>query len=125
MPREMINLVTFDQPSRADTLHHPHSATKRSLPGWQNRPPIFIPSTRCSLEILRVDGVPVDATTSYNLSKLRIFAVAAATSRAAVKKVHEFCHEFFVSHTANLVVAGGISALNMAALHGNLEVSSV
>jgi len=121
MPRELINLVTFDQPSRADTLHNPHSGNKRSLPGWQNRPPIFIPSTRCSLEILHVDGVPADAATSYNLSKLRIFAVAAATSRAAVKKVHEFCHEFFVSHTANLVVAGGISALNMAALHGNLE----
>lgn len=127
-PREMIQLVTFDQPSRAAAdahhhHHHPHhSATKRSLPGWQGRPPIFIPSARCSLEILRVEGVSADAATSYNLSKLRIYAVAAANSRAAVKKVHEFCHEFFVSHTANLVVAGGISALNMAALHGNLEV---
>ena len=96
---------------------------RRSLPGWQGRGPIFIPSTRCSLEILHVDGAPAtDASTAYNLSKLRLFGVAAASGRAALKKVHEFCHEFFVTHTANLVVAGGISALNLAALHGNLEV---
>lgn len=109
-----------------------------SLPGWQGRPPIFIPSMRCSIEIIR-SSVVAEATngadphtvaasagggasTAYNLSRLRIFAVAAPSARAAVKKLHEFCEHYFVSHTANLTVAGGISALNLAALHGNLEV---
>lgn len=95
---------------------------KVSLPGWQGRPPIFIPSTRCSLEI--AGGVPLasGAAAAYNLSKLRIFAVSAASARAAVRKLHEFCNSFFVTQTANLVVTGGIPALNLAALHGNLEV---
>lgn len=105
-----------------------------SLPGWQGRPPIFIPSTRCSIEVLRhhepavtasgkaAASTGADASTAYNLSKLRLFAVAAPSARAAVKKLHEFCNGYFVSHTANLTVAGGISALNLAALHGNLEV---
>lgn len=111
-----------------------------SLPGWQGRPPIFIPSARCSIEIIRSSGTAAGesangadphtvakstgggASTAYNLSRLRIFAVAAPSARAAVKKLHEFCEHFFVSHTANLTVAGGISALNLAALHGNLEV---
>jgi len=119
-----FNSVMWSQLSRADTNPLRNGSSRRSLPGWQGRPPIFIPSTRCSLEILHVEGAPAaDASTAYNLSKLRIFAVAAQNSRSAVKKLHEFCGEYFVSHTANLVVAGGISALNLAALHGNLEVS--
>lgn len=119
-----FNSVMWSQLSRADTNPLRSGSSRRSLPGWQGRPPIFIPSTRCSLEILQVEGAPAaDASTAYNLSKLRIFAVAAQNSRSAVKKLQEFCGEYFVSHTANLVVAGGISALNLAALHGNLEVS--
>jgi hypothetical protein len=51
-----------------------------------------------------------------------VFAVAGPSLKAAVRKVHEFCDAFFVADTANLVVTGGISALNLAALHGNLEV---
>lgn len=102
-------------------VHSAASGRKVSLPGWQGRPPLFIPSTRCSLEI--VGGVASGAAAvAYNLSKLRIFAVSAASVRAAVRKLHEFCSTFFVAHTANLVVTGGIPALNLAALHGNLEV---
>ncbi|KAJ1397447.1 ankyrin repeat-containing domain protein, partial [Ochromonadaceae sp. CCMP2298] len=58
---------------------------------------------------------------AFNLSRLRIFAVPGANARAAVKKLHEFCDVFFVEHSSNLLVAGGISALNLAALHGNLQ----
>jgi hypothetical protein len=100
------------------------SKGERSLPGWQGRPPIFVPSSRCSIEVVSV--TPADpsgaASTEYHLSHLRVFAVAGASLKAAMRKVHDFCDSFFIADTANLVVTGGISALNLAALHGNLEV---
>ena len=127
------------------------SGSIRSLPGWSGRPPIFIPSSRCSIQIIEIISTNTttnttnsssstdntttptstntttgtiysDAITSYYLSKLRIFAVPAISPRAAIKKLHEFCSSYFVQHTSNLVVNGKISALNLASLHGNLEV---
>jgi hypothetical protein len=99
-----------------------HGGRRRaSLPGWEGRPPLFVPSQRCSLEIVSAAS-GAGAAVAYNLSRLRVFAVVAASPRAAIRKLHEFCSSFFVTHTANLVVTGGISALNLAALHGNLEV---
>jgi hypothetical protein len=124
-------------------------ARKQSLPGWGGRPPIFIPSSRCSLEIRIASSSTSSSSSSssssspsngtvfqsgsgsasnahssvlFNLSHLRLFAVAAPSPRIAVRKLHEFCSTFFVKHTANLIIPGGISALNIAALHGNLEV---
>eukprot|EP00600_Ochromonadales_sp_CCMP1393_P003121 CAMPEP_0174979158 /NCGR_PEP_ID=MMETSP0004_2-20121128/14617_1 /TAXON_ID=420556 /ORGANISM="Ochromonas sp., Strain CCMP1393" /LENGTH=600 /DNA_ID=CAMNT_0016230637 /DNA_START=202 /DNA_END=2004 /DNA_ORIENTATION=- len=178
---------------------------ERWLPGWQNRAPIFIPSTRCSIEILATTSASqasaanvsehnngeggeddeegdsarqnaavgggggggggdvrvgssqrsagttasnrthksnhtknkhknnnnkkevaahtaqVPASVAYNLSHLRLFAVPAPSARAAVRKLHEFCDNFFLAHTSNLQVDGRISALNLAALHGNLQ----
>lgn len=39
-----------------------------------------------------------------------------------IKKLNEFTDRHFQTVTANLLVPGGVSALNIAALHGNLEV---
>lgn len=137
-------------PNENETDDHHHNSSNssdiRSLPGWSGRPPIFIPSSRCSIQIIEIiptntttnsssstdntttptstntTTVYSDAITSYYLSKLRIFAVPAISPRAAIKKLHEFCSSYFIQHTSNLVVNGKISALNLASLHGNLEV---
>lgn len=142
--------------NETDDHHNNNSSSIRSLPGWSGRPPIFIPSSRCSIQIIEIiptnttnttnsssstdnttsntttptgtntttatGTIYSDAITSYYLSKLRIFAVPAISPRAAIKKLHEFCSSYFIQHTSNLVVNGKISALNLASLHGNLEV---
>src|SRR4051794_20087335 len=46
-------------------------------------------------------------------------------NRQGMKRINDFCDTFFQNVTANLLVPGGVSALNIAALHGNLDVSSL
>ena len=52
----------------------------------------------------------------------RLYAITSVNARQGVKKLHEFCDTYFQHITANLCIPGGVSALNIAALHGNLEV---
>lgn len=94
-----------------------------SLPGWEHRPPIFIPNSKCSIEILKDEMFDKRASTAFNVSRLRIMAVCCNHPRNGVWKVHEFYVNYFKTFTANLSIAGGMSALNLAALHGNFEVS--
>lgn len=102
-----------------------------SLPGWQGRPPIFVPVAKCSIKVLvepdsdaQGREVPVDATTAYKLADVSFFVWPSANGRSGVKKLKDFCEVQFVRHVSNSILPGGLSALSMAALHGNLEVLS-
>lgn len=96
---------------------------KISLPGWGFRPPIFILATVCTVELLlQDDAAALDPALMFELSKLRLYAITSLTLRSGIKKFSDFCDVHFQTATANLLIPGGVSALNIAALHGNLEV---
>jgi len=92
-----------------------------SLPGWQGRPPIFIPVAKCSVKILIEREDELDSTTKYKLSNVSFFVWPGANARSSIKKLNEFCGDHFLKQVSNAVLPGGISALSEASLHGNLE----
>ena len=77
---------------------------------------------RCSVEIIKDDNSK-NPLTAYNLSQLRIIAINASNIKAAIRKLNEMCTQFFIVYTTNVTVPGRIPALNIAALHGNIEVN--
>lgn len=94
-----------------------------SLPGWGIRPPILINATKCSIEIVLEDSSSqLDPALMFELSKLRLYAITCLSMKSGLKKFSDFCDSHFQSASANLLIPGGVSALNIAALHGNLEV---
>jgi len=76
---------------------------------------------RCSVEIIKDDNSK-NPLTAFNLSKLRIIAINANNTKAAIRKLNEMRTQFFIAYTTNVTVPGKIPALNIAALHGNIEV---
>jgi len=93
-----------------------------SLPGWQGRPPIFIPVAKCTIKILIERDDLLDSTTKHKLSNVTFFIWPGASPRSSIKKLNDFCSDYFIKQVSNVVLPGGISALSEAALHGNLEV---
>ena len=50
--------------------------------------------------------------------------VVGVNPKVAIKKILDFCNEYFVTDTANTVVSGRVSAVNYACLHGNFDILS-
>lgn len=92
---------------------------KCNLPGWNGKVPIFIPASKCTLQVINTGDT--NSTLEYNLSRIRIFALICSHTKNGVKKLQEFTDEYFTNFTANLAIHGGMSALNLGCLHGNME----
>lgn len=96
-----------------------------SLPGWQGRSPIFLPVNKCIIRIVVEPSInnetPIDAKTLYQLSNFKIFATICNNTKHGIKLLFDYSNEFFKTQAANSTIPGGFSALNFAALHGNLE----
>ena len=94
--------------------------------GWQGRSPIFLPVNKCMIRIVVEPSInnenPIDAKTLYQLSNFKIFATVCNNTKHGIKLLFEYSNEFFKTQAANSTIPGGFSALNFAALHGNLEV---
>lgn len=94
---------------------------KSSLPGWNGRPPIYIPAPICQLQILDTGDYAQAASLAYNLSHLKLFAVSCPNPKAGLKRLQEFLDQQLLIEMASFTVTGGISALHLSALHGNEE----
>lgn len=107
-------------------MHSSHgSSLSCSLPGWQGRPPIFVPVAKCTLKIIIEDESELDECTKYKLSTVAFFVWPSANARTGLKKLGEFCDSYFLKFATNAPLQGGLNALSTAALHGNLEVSTI
>lgn len=95
---------------------------KISLPGWQNRPPIFIPASKCQIQIIKLDEFAKVASVANNITRLKLYVLTSSGMRNGIKKVHDFLRPSILQDIANLKVPGGLSALNFASLQGNLMV---
>ena len=96
-----------------------------SLPGWQGRSPIFIPAVKCQIRVVvdaSPNAPPIEAKTLYHLTNFKIFTAVCNNTKHGIKLLSDHSIEFFKTQAANTLIPGGFSALNMAALHGNLEV---
>ena len=93
-----------------------------SLPGWNGRPPIFVPVAKCTIKIIIENEAGVDETTKYKLSNVTFFVWPSANVKAGMKKLNDFCETHFMKVVINAPLQGGLTALSTAALHGNLEV---
>lgn len=92
------------------------------LPGWQGENPLFIPAVKCKIELTRLDRYSKNAPLVNNVTRLRFYCAFATGLKAGLRRVNEFLEKFSLQDAANLVVPGGMSCLNYACLHGNLEV---
>lgn len=98
-----------------------------SLPGWQGRLPIMVPSSKCVIRIMTEKATTATLSSTQPERRIfcfRAFAVPCSSTKNALKKLTTFCEEHFTASTANLVVPGKITALNVASLHGNMEVAN-
>ncbi len=98
--------------------HHSHN----SIPGWNTRPPIFIPAPKCVLQIVDLASYSQNAPLTNNLTRLRLYAISCAGARAGIRRVTETLDAFMVQQTANITLPNGRSSLNHACLYGNIEV---
>lgn len=94
---------------------------KSSLPGWNGRPPIYIPAPICQLQVLDTWDYAQAASLAYNLSHLKLFAISCPNPKAGMKRLQEFLDQQLLIEMASFTVTGGISALHLSALHGNEE----
>lgn len=94
---------------------------KVSLPGWQGRPPLFFPVPIVSLSIVRQEDYAQAASLAYNLSRLRLFAISCPNPKAGLRRLQEFLDQQLLIEMANITVFGGLSAMHLACLHGNLQ----
>lgn len=95
---------------------------KCSLPGWQSRSALFIPATKCRLQIMHLNGLSKKAAIANNLSRLRLYGICCPNPKAGIKKLLEFLEYQVLQEAVNMHLPGGLSALNIAAVHGNFEV---
>eukprot|EP01036_Dinobryon_divergens_P023080 gene23080-31397_t len=108
--------------TQENSVHSSHgSSLSCSLPGWQGRPPIFVPVAKCTLKIIIEDESELDECTKYKLSTVAFFVWPSANARTGLKKLGEFCDSYFLKFATNAPLQGGLNALSTAALHGNLE----
>lgn len=98
-----------------------NGGTKCSLPGWQGRVPLYIPAPACKIAVLGLEDYGQAASLAYNLSRLRLFAISCANPKAGLKRLQDFLDQQLLVEMANITVTGGLSAMHLAALHGNLE----
>jgi hypothetical protein len=92
-----------------------------SLPGWGMKLPIFIPATKCHLEILDMEQYVKKASLVNNLTRLKFYAAFATGIKQGMKRIHEFLDKYLLQEAANSLLPGGTSALNYVCLHGNYE----
>jgi ankyrin repeat protein len=62
---------------------------------------------------------------AYNLSRLRLFALSCPNPKAGFKKVQEFLDQQLLVEIVNVMIPGGLTAIHIAALHGNLQAIQV
>lgn len=99
-----------------------HSEESRSsLPGWAGRAPWYVPAPICKLSIVGLEDYAQAASLAYNLSKLKLFAISCANPKAGLKRLQEFLDQQLLIEMANITVTGGMTAMHLAALHGNLD----
>jgi hypothetical protein len=97
---------------------------KCSLPGWHGRSALFIPATKCRLQVVNLMGLSKKAAVANNLSRLRMYGICCPNPKVGIKKVLEFLEYHVLQDAANITLPGGLTALNIAAFHGNFEVRS-
>lgn len=103
------------------TTPNDQAVVKVALPGWQTKFPVFIPAVKCRVQVMGLDHYSNQAPLVSNLTRLRFYAVFATGLKSGMRKVHEFMDRYIIQETANMNMPGGLSALNYASLHGNLE----
>lgn len=136
---EMVNASPSSEPE-IDTLSPFVTSPRRSLPGWQGRAPLWVPSSECRFELLPLiensflDMESDDHTTDESdildmndeVGKKPILvsccAISVSSRKAAYKIVESIQHDIFRERVTSMSVLGGIPPLHIAAFHNNLEV---
>jgi len=111
----------------------------RSFPGWNGRPPIWVPCSDCNIgiearkpprSIMRRLSVgeafrAVDVGKDFELPKAPVncnmLVFSAASPKAAILLLRSIVEKIQKSTVEHLTVGGGIPAINIAALHGNVD----
>ena len=112
----------------------------RSFPGWNGRPPIWVPSPQCRVQVdtLKMSGrikrrmssigesfKPKDVGFGFALPKPPVSAnflvFSAASPKAAILYMRSIMEQLWRGTVEHLTVGGGVPAINVASLHGNVD----
>lgn len=99
--------------------------TKVSLPGWHTKFPIFVPAVKCRLELIGMEKFVKHASLVNNLTRLKFHASFSTGLKSGMRRIHEFLDRYILQEASNIILPGGLSALNYACLHGNYEVNKI
>lgn len=135
------NAFNIDLTTLVDATYEESTAVKgkiRSFPGWNGRPPIWIPVPYGSLQLkviqkprrimtrrfsIGMSHVPDKVGKEFKLPKEAISAnfliFSASTPKNAILMLRSFMEKIERNTVESLTVGGGIPAINIACLHGN------
>ena len=135
------NAFNLDLTTLVDANYEEKTAVKgkiRSFPGWNGRPPIWIPVPYGSLQLqviqrpkramtrrfsIGMSHVPDKVGKEFKLPKQAISAdfliFSASTPKNAILMLRSFMEKIERNTVEALTIGGGIPAINIACLHGN------
>jgi len=70
-----------------------------NLPGWNNRPPLYIPASKCSIQIVDLGSYSQNAALTNSLTRLKIYGVSCPGARAGIRRLQETLDSFMVQQT--------------------------
>jgi len=107
----------FGMPLTSYDTYEVESYKNISVPGWGGVRPIFISSKSCKCALVELGDSP--------LVSLSLIAFPATSASKAFTKLSECMRTFCIHKAANFITFGGLPAINLAALHGNYDVSNI
>jgi hypothetical protein len=133
-----LELTTLVDPTYEESKAH--IGKQRSYPGWNGRPPIWIPTTTAKISLkttkLRPKHLtrrlsvgetfkPKDVGSGFTLPKPPISAnfmiFNSQSPKHAILLLRSLQEKLYKSTVEHLTIGGGIPAINIACLHGNKE----